>query len=314
MTIAPFFVIGFQRSGTTLLRVMLDSHPQVSVPLDVTGLWWRFEARLPRYGDLAAEANRRALVADLLGEERIRLWKATLTVDQVLGGATRAGYPGIIEGFYRAYAAHQGKSAWGDKDPGNLVRLHVLNRWFPDCRVVHLIRDGRAACLSLKAQAFGPDDLLDCACAWREEVGWARRMGELLGPDRYLELTYERLLDDPARELGLVTAFLGFPYAAEMLRYPERIRESVPDEKRHIWPLIGEPPRKDNAERWRSLMGRGVQVCFEKRAGELLEELGYETTPRPWRGAYATEVRFLGARVLRALRQRVARPRSDGEG
>lgn len=303
----PFFVTGFQRSGTTLLRVMLDSHPDIAVPLDVTGLWWRYESELPRFGDLAREEARRALVTALLAEERIRLWGVPLTADDVLARWSRPGYPGAIAAFYEACAAHHGKRRWGDKDPGNMTRIDVLNRWFPDCRVLHIIRDGRGACLSLVRQSFGSDDLLHCAEQWREEVTWVRRMGGLLGPARYHELRYETLVAEPEAALRGVCRFLGVEYSEQMLRYPEQLDRSVPKEKRHIWPLIGERPRADNAERWREGMPEPVRVCFEKRAGALLAELGYPTSPRPWRGQYGTELRFLAARAARALRQRLGR-------
>lgn len=307
----PFFVIGFQRSGTTLLRVMLDSHPDIAVPLDVTGLWWRFEKELGRFGDLATEPARRGVIAALLEEPRIRLWETPLGVDEVLARWRRPGYPGVIEAFYEAYAAHHGKRLWGDKDPGNTTRIDVLDRWFPGCRVIHLVRDGRGACLSHLEQRFGHDDLLACAEAWREEVSWVRRMGGLLGPARYLELKYETLVAAPSDTLRRVSEFLGVEFSERMLSYPDQLDRSIPAEKRHIWPLIGEAPRADNADRWKREMTRAQQICFEKRAGLALMDFGYETSPPPWRGAYATELRFLLARLGRALRARLFPRRAD---
>jgi len=283
---------------------MLDSHPDLAVPLDVTGLWSRYQNRLGDY-DLATDDGARRLIGDLLGEERIALWKTPLTVDEVARHRVLPDYPGIIDAFYRAYAARHGKKRWADKDPGNILRIHELNRWFPDSQVVHILRDGRGACVSHLDQAFGFQDVLECASAWREQVWWARRVGEILGPRRYHELRYEALVARPQAELERLCRFLGLPYAAEMLDYPNRIDQSIPLEKRHIWPLIGEPPRQDNAAKWTHRMSRGTQVCFEKRAGALLNELGYETTPPPWRGAYATELKHMLSAVFRAVRGRV---------
>jgi Sulfotransferase family len=307
VTPGPFFIIGFQRSGTTLLRMMFDNHPQVAIPLDVTGLWNRYYARLGQY-DLARDDGVRRLIADLLAEERIKLWQTPLTVEQVLERRTLPGYPGIVDAFYAAYAAHRGKTRWGDKDPGNILRINDLNRWFPDARIVHIIRDGRGACLSHLDQAFGHDDLLACAEAWREEVWWVRQIGDILGPSRYCEVKYEDLVAAPERELRRLCRFLDLEFAPEMLAYHTNIDQSIPSEKRHIWPLIDQPPRKENADKWRDQMSRGTRICFEKRAGSLLRELGYETTPPPWRGAYGTEIRhFLAAafRVVRARSRRV---------
>src|SRR5687768_2930367 len=147
----PFFLIGFQRSGTTLLRVMLDSHPEVAVPLDTVGLWSRYAGRLAHYGYLATRADRRRLVVDLLEEERIRLWEVALDPDRVLAlaeaaetaavtrkaGTAAAGpdgrYASLVAAFYRACAEARGKRRWGDKDPGNMTRLPQLDAWFPGC-------------------------------------------------------------------------------------------------------------------------------------------------------------------------------------
>jgi hypothetical protein len=308
----PFFIVGFQRSGTTLLRLMLDNHPDVAIPLDVTGLWSRYEERVGEF-DLNSPAGLEQLIAQILTEERIKLWEVPLSVDEVVSRIERPEYPGVIDGFYRAYAAAKGKKRWGDKDPGNIVRIHQLHRWFPAGRIVHIIRDGRGACLSHLGQDFGFDDVLECASAWREQGWWVRKMGEILGPSRYIEVRYEDLVRDPEAHLRRISEFLELAYSSTMLDYHEHVPNSIPDGKRHIWPLIGEPPNADNAEKWRTSLSPADDICFSKRAGDLLTELGYDTAERPWRGAYATELRHLLARGYRALRGRIKvqrRPKS----
>ena len=301
----PFFIVGFQRSGTTLLRAMLDSHPEVAVPLDTVGLWARYEERLGQYGDLASEAQARVLIEDLLREERIRLWGTPLEADRILECRERPGYAGIIEAFYVAYAEQRGKSAWGDKDPGNMRRLDRILRWFPDARIVHIIRDGRDACLSHLQQSFGHDELFPCADDWREEVWWVRCIGRILGPEQYHELRYEDLVEATEAELRKLCEFLELPYAEQLRSYHERTDEIVPEEKRALWPLLSEPPRRDNLYRWREEMPDGRRVGFEKRAGELLGELGYETLAGHPSGAYLTEMGALVGAALRALRHRL---------
>ena len=100
----PFFVVGFQRSGTTLLRMMLDSHPQVAVPFDTVGLWERYHDKLSEYGNLRSETDVRRMISDILQEERIKLWEIPLTVEHVLARRRLDGYPGIVDAFYLAYA------------------------------------------------------------------------------------------------------------------------------------------------------------------------------------------------------------------
>jgi len=301
----PFFIVGFQRSGTTLLRAMLDSHPDVAIPLDTVGLWARYEDRLEEYGDLADEANAHRLVANLLAEERLQLWEEPIEIDEVLGRRQRDGYPGIIEASYLAYAARKGKSRWGDKDPGNMTRLDRVLGWFPDAQIVHIIRDGRDACLSHMRQSFGHSELLPCAVDWREQVWWVRSIGRILGMDRYFELRYEDLVEDTEGVLRNLCDFLELPYSDALQSYHERRDEMVPESKRELWPLLAEPPRRDNLYRWRDEMSEGRRVCFEKRAGDVLQEMGYETLPGKASGAYVSELGALLGSSVRAMRRRL---------
>ncbi len=75
----PFFVFGFERSGNTLLAMMLGAHPNIAVPLSTTGMWLRYAERLNDYARLAATNDMERLVDDLLAEQRIRLWDVQLT-------------------------------------------------------------------------------------------------------------------------------------------------------------------------------------------------------------------------------------------
>jgi len=304
---APFFIVGFQRSGTTLLRLMLDNHPELAVPLDTVGLWARYEERVPAYGPLEDEAAARQLITDLLAEERIRLWEVPLTLEAVLARRRRGGYPGIVEAFHLAYAAHHGKRAWGDKDPGNMERIDQLNRWFPDCRIIHIIRDGRDACLSQTKQDFGFDDLFECAVAWREQVEWVRRIGAILGNARYAELRYEDLVATPEAELRRLCDFLGVSWQPAMLEYHRDVKRSVPDSKRHIWPMLDKPPQKDNAGRWKRELTRGERIGFEKRAWSMLSVMKYEVFPTRPSGGHVAELRFLAWRVARKVRHVLVR-------
>ncbi len=303
---SPFFIVGFQRSGTTLLRLMLDSHSRVAVPLDTTGLWARYEDRRAEFGDLATPADRRRMVEALLREERIRLWETELDAAEVASLAEEAGgdYAAIVAAFHRAYAAARGKDLWGSKDPGDMLRIDRIHGWFPDARFVHLVRDGRDACLSQREQTFGHDDVLACAVDWRQQVWWVRRMGGLLGAGRYHELRYEDLVGDPEGELRALCRFLDLEFDPAMLAYHRRVEEAIPEEKRHIWPMIDSAPRRDNVEKWREGMSEGEKICFEKRARDVLEESGYEVRSEPPRGAYGTEVASMLRKVGRILRRR----------
>lgn len=302
----PFFIVGFQRSGTTLLRLMLDNHPGLAVPLDTVGLWAAYAARVDKdYSGLRSREAIVALVDDILREHRVKLWDAALTREQVLGFLTEPTYSCVVAAFYQAYASAKGKARWGDKDPGNMRRIDMILEWFPQAQILHIVRDGRDCCLSHLEQDFGHSSLLPCAVAWREEVEWVRRIGRILGR-QYLEIRYEDLVREPERVLQRVTSFLQVDYHPTMLNYHRKVSESVPTSKLHIWPMLTQRPQAAHVERWRSKMSRGDQVCFEKRAGAQLKALGYPTVggPDP-SGAYWSEGKALVTLGLQAIRRRL---------
>jgi len=155
----PFFIVGFQRSGTTLLRVMLDNHPEIAIPLDVTGLWARYNSKLHEYNYLRTNEDVIKIIKDLLKEERIKLWQTDFSVEEILQYVEKNTYSHVIAAFYKAYANRRGKKYWGYKDP-DTRHIHLLNKWFPQSKIIHIIRDGRDACLSHLKQDFGYNNLL----------------------------------------------------------------------------------------------------------------------------------------------------------
>lgn len=286
----PLFAFGYERSGTTLLRLMLDNHPEMAVPLDVTGLWERYHRKLDRYNYLSTMDEVERIVEDLLAEERILLWGEKFRKMEILKRIEKPCFPDVIRAFYELYALKKGKAFWGTKDPGNIYSIHLLNEWFPDCKFLHIIRDGRDCGLSASKLKYR--SLLISAEKWRESVEWARKIGRILGPERYYEFKYEDLVDHPEEELKKICGFMEIDFHPDMLAYHRNVKKSIPDSKRYWWPKISDPPDADNKYKWKLKMPVSAQVCFEKRAGALLEELGYETGKHPRSGAYLTEMYY----------------------
>ena len=96
-SIPPLFMFGFERSGTTLLSMMVGAHPEIAVPLTVTGLWYRYAVRLAAYHDLATQEDLERLVTDLLAEERISLWDVTLKPGEILEHLPPGSYAAVVE-------------------------------------------------------------------------------------------------------------------------------------------------------------------------------------------------------------------------
>jgi Sulfotransferase family len=265
----PLLILGVRRSGTTLLRVMLDRHSRLAVP-DETYF-------VPQ---LADRHLRRVDADDFLDDVR-RVVEWELPLDKVRA-RLRDGMPvgEAIGAVYAVYAEERGKSRWGDKTPMYMQNLRLLERLFPDALYVHLIRDGRDAALSFLELPRGlvtetwmhPRSTADFACQWATEVPGARRLGERVG-SRYLEVRYEELVDDVASVLRRVCDFAGLGYEPAMTDYAGNIDVSAkPHQQR-----LTQPPTR-GVRNWRTQMSGQDVAAFEQVAGDVLRKLGYETS------------------------------------
>ncbi len=268
-------MLGVRRSGTTLLRVMLDRNSEVAVP-DESYFVPQLAGRQRRRIDVAA------FVDDLRRLHTLRDWDVPVEEVQ-LRLRPRMPLGDAIAAVYETYAARSGKPRWGDKTPMYMQHLRMLERLFPDARFVHLIRDGRDAALSFLQMPEGivtrtwahPTDAAGFASQWRTEVSAARRLGRRVGPSRYLEVRYERLVAAPEEELRRICEFAGIGFEPGMVDYAGRVDVSAKPHQQSL----SRPPTPGLRD-WSSQMAPAGVAAFEAVAGDLLRDLGYEAAGR----------------------------------
>jgi hypothetical protein len=252
---APF-IVGVPRSGTTLLRLQLDAHPQLAIPPE-TG-FGQLAARFESSGatrDELLDALTALPTWQELGVERERLVGVFEDVPRWSVGAG-------LRAYYRTYAAAQGKSRYGDETPEHAGCMGVLERALPEARFIHVIRDGRDVAASLRGLPFAPGDggIAAIAAFWRDTIWRARLDGTRLR--HYIEVRYEHLVAEPEAVLRELCAFLELPFEASMLRACEAGQD--PD-------LVG---------RWRESLSEYELTRFERFAGGALDDLGYQPYER----------------------------------
>ena len=275
MSSPPLFVLGVRRSGTTLLRVMLDLNSELAIP-DESYFVPQLADR--HHGPIDVDA----FVDDLRRLRTLRDWE--LPVEEVRERLRpRMPVGEAISAVYETYAARHGKNRWGDKTPMYMQHLPLLERLFPDALFVHLIRDGRDAAVSFLAMPEGivtrtwahPRSVSDFACQWRAEVTDARRLGERVEP-RYLEVRYEELVAAPERELRRICAFAGLTFEQAMLESAGRIDVAAKPHQRSLL----QPPTPGLRD-WRRELPATDVAAFARVAGGLLRDLGYEPGGSP---------------------------------
>jgi hypothetical protein len=283
---APF-IVGVTRSGTTLLRLMLDAHPDLAIPPETHFVPQLIKTTRKR-GVSCEEAH--AVVTGHrqwgdFGLDSGALLERYCALDQIEPEAT-------VRTFFELYAEREGKPRWGDKTPNYVKRMKQIDRTIGEARFIHMIRDGRDAALSRFKRALKePPPMETVAGRWVKKIEGARADGEQLG--HYMELQYESLVRDTETELRRVCEFIELPWDPSILRYYERAADRLAemtrdlpaeegkpmrpaDHRKQAHLLTSKPPDPSRLARWKDELDPEQNLTFERVAGELLDELGYE--------------------------------------
>jgi Sulfotransferase family len=274
------FLVGCLRSGTTLLQRIVDAHPQIAVIHETQWVPRWYERRV---GLTAAGEVTPGLVDELFEHDRFgRLDLEPAAVAGLLRDGEPLHYRRFVAELFDLHGRAKGKRLVGEKSPGYVRHIPTLHELWPEARIVHLIRDGRAVCLSARAwrkadrilgrfPTWAEDQVTTAALWWEWHVRLGREAGLPLGSDRYHEVSYEALVGEPEAECARLCEFLGVPYDDAMLRFHEgRTRARPGLSAKAAWRPVT-PGLRDWA---REMPARDVER-FEAASGPLLAELGY---------------------------------------
>lgn len=278
------FIIGAPRSGTTMLQVMLGSHPAVATTVELT-LFSRYVA--PWLQNWDSEVR----------NEKEKGWKQGLPFVwreaefiEYLHGFLKRSYGSVL-------AEKPAATIILDKQPGYSEHVAGIKRLLPRARFIHLIRDGRDVVCSMiaakRTRGFGTGTVRESAMEWSKMLCAARKAAEF--KDDYLEVRYEDVLSRGGAAFAEVLDFCRLKYDAEWLA--QTMEDNSFDNMKKAL-RTGNPNvsaseahyRKGKAGTWREELTTLDRYIIDKRAGALLRELGYESDPNWWCGSAA--VRF----------------------
>ena len=214
----PIFIVGVPRSGTTLLRVILNKHPNIAI-CDETYFFYYVYSRRRAFGDLTREDNRRRLVEAYLGTWRIS--RLGLDRQELESRLLREGtdYRAFFSSLLGAYAESRSKPRPGEKTPQHAEHVEALFDWYPDATVIHVVRDPRDVVASLRSVPWGRSSAVANARLWVDLTGAAERAAGRRG---FISLRYEDLVTHPEDSLRSLCRTLGEPYVPEVLSDPSQ--------------------------------------------------------------------------------------------
>lgn len=281
---SPIFVVGCDRSGTTLLRLMLTSHPMVAIPPEgpfVVRLYATFglldyfpPSTIDRFLDAFFEIEKCAE----WGLERWRLRDALCTAEP-------KAYSTVVSTVYEEYLRQKQptKHIWGDKNPGYVSHIGAVASILPHARFLHIIRDGRDVAVSMRKPPFNVTSVTDAAAYWKHQVSKGILGGGEIGHKRYMEIRYEDLVKDSESSLRRICSFCGIPFDAEMLQFDEKNREQalVPAQRLAWHANTLRPVTGERVSAWKDEMTKADALHFQFLAGSMLRKYQYSVSPIP---------------------------------
>ncbi|WP_299597909.1 sulfotransferase [uncultured Microbulbifer sp.] len=239
---SPVFVIGPLRSGSTLLRLLLDHHPNIHMFGEFEGAV--SQARGDQWPDL--EDYWRFVKTDR------QTGAMHLQINHALD------YPALIEDFLRQLYLRNPQPVIGASIHS---RVDLLPRLWPNARYIHLYRDPRDVARSCIGMGW-VGNVYEGAKIWCE----FERRRELLRsreqPGKAIGVSYEKLVENPVKELSRLCEFLSQPFEAGMLQLERDTTYSCPSKK--------------YAEQWKSKLSKREIRWIELQAAEQMLVQGYQ--------------------------------------
>jgi len=218
MFCGPLFIVGMPRSGTTLMRALLNQHPRVSLALTESHFIPYF---ISTFGDPPPFHTRDQVEPFIKRFQQTVFYQNLFQRGYVLHAealyqhARLDSWASIFEVILRHFSPRPNRAdaIWGDKTPGYLNHMPLLKQLYPEAKFLHILRDPRDYCLSAR-QSWGKS-IYRAAHRWQATLSKARLVGQSLG-DAYLEVTYESLLGHTENVMGHIAEFLGCNYHPAM--------------------------------------------------------------------------------------------------
>ena len=272
------FMIGTQRSGSNLFRLMLNQLAEIAAP-HPPHILIRLMPLVAGYGDLE-DPERFALLVDdacrLVETNPVEWEGVNLDRKQIAARCDRHDLYAVMAAIYDTLRDTWGKSSWCCKSLGNVKYVSELADRFPDAKFIYLYRDGRDVALSFTKAIEGEKHYSNIAKVWDADQQLALRLRDRLGADRVLSISYEDLTGDENGTMRKVCDFLGATFTDDTMNFHQTDEARKAAGASNLWENVTKPVMKDNSRKFLTQTSKEDLEIFESVAGRSLDELGYE--------------------------------------
>ncbi|WP_242205219.1 sulfotransferase family protein [Aestuariivivens insulae] len=289
-TLTPIQIVGTQRSGSNLLRLILNQSPLISAhhPPHILKVFYPI---LHKYGDLEQHDNFSRLVHDVcrLVETNPVKWNLNLDRNEILKNCREHTLVEVYRAVYEAMAIQEGASFWCCKSMANLNYYEAIEANGMKPYYIHLVRDGRDVAASFKKTLVGEKHAYHLAAIWKNNYLKAKKLFQHVEPKRCLTISYESLIANPKEVLEQINAFLGLHLDETALEYFNSNESKITAAAGYMWSNLTMPIMSNNTRKFLEVLTPEEIEIFERVAGDVLEENGYGLITNPVSSGFSAE-------------------------
>ena len=276
-TIQGIQMIGTQRSGSNLLRVMLGGIETIAAP-HPPHILQRFLPLLPKYGNLGDSSNFYRLaqdVCELVNVNPVPWDGVDIRADEIVSACKQQTLYELFRVIYESAARQTGSSFWLCKSMKNMLYADGIESTGIHPYYIYLYRDGRDVALSFKKAIVGEKHIYALAENWKKDQEAALRLKDRTAPDHFFMLNYETLIANPEKVMRELCDFLHIIYTEKVMDYYKSKESANTAVAGKMWANVTKPILKDNTRKFlRELVPEDIAI-FESVAGGVLQRLGY---------------------------------------
>jgi hypothetical protein len=260
----PFFIVGCGRSGTTLLRTILNRHADIAIPLE--------SLFIIDYLKAASHNELTDLLPMLVREPEIMEWGIKPHTDDFAGCRTISE---VIDELHQIYLRARGKKRWGQKTPRFVRETELLLHHFPGALFIHVVRDPRAVVNSLVHSDVHVSNAYHASLRWRMDVSEGLELEEK-HPQQVTRVHYEDMVRDPQRVLKRILDFLGLAYDPTLLQHDPSSAEEYSEFYQNIHANLDRRPTDQFIDKWKTRLSNAEVEVIKALTHEQMQVLGYE--------------------------------------
>lgn len=278
MNDTPFFIIANPRSGSSMLRLMLNRHPGVVVPPECGYITWLYE-KYKNFGCAGADNSLSEFIEDVVSSKKFETWDVSATeLLRFVDESSPRDYQDLCRLVHQYYAYQTGKKIqrWGDKNNYYVSSMDQILEIFPLAEFVYLIRDPRDVYASYKdlrkletkskyapKLKLGLDEFIH---EWSLNLMNMKAIAERVGEDRYFYVLYEEIVGSVDESICMVLSKLDLNYHENVVKLEKPASKYEQEPEGTVdWKRLTKKPVTS------SRVGRHVSVLSEYEASRIYE-------------------------------------------